>query len=440
MRIGRAPVILIFGFALGVAVQAVRTHAVAPPDETLKLYGRFVDAVEQVAANYVREVSRDELLNSALRGMLAELDPYSSFFDDPQWKQFQKQIEGSFTGIGVQIDFDRRTGRPMVLAPVVGSPAYAAGILGGDLILEIDGAPTEDWDRQRVVDALTGPPGTEVRLKVKHPDVEEPVELTIRRAVIALDSVLGDHRKPEDDTWDFFLDRDAKLAYIRITTFGDDTAAALRRALQEIQSEGAKGLILDLRDNPGGLLSAAVEISELFLSGGRIVSTKGRAYPERSYDAKPGDVFEDLPMVVLINGQSASASEIVASALQDHKRATIVGQRSFGKGTVQGILPLEEGDSRLRLTVATYHRPNGHPIHRFKNARPSDEWGVSPDEGMEVRLTDEQYVRRVLDRQRRDRISRANQLKPEDDTELFEIDPQLAKAVEVLRHKIDEAK
>lgn len=432
--------ILAVGAALGALGQAARTQAVAPADDSLKPYGRFVDAVEQVAANYVREVSREDLLNSALRGMLNELDPYSSYFDDPQWKQFQKQIEGSFTGIGVQIDFDRKSGRPMVLAPVVGSPAYTAGVLGGDIILEIDGASTEDWDRQRVVEALTGPPGTEVRLKVKHPDTDEPVELTIQRAVIELDSVMGDHRKPDDDTWDYFLDPQSKLGYVRITTFGDDTAADLRRALQELKAGGVKGLILDLRDNPGGLLSAAVEISEMFLADGRIVSTKGRNYPERAYDAKPGDVFEDVPMVVLINGQSASASEIVASALQDHQRATIVGQRSFGKGTVQGILPLEEGETRLRLTVATYHRPNGHPIHRFRNAKPSDEWGVSPDEGMEVKLTDEQYVKRVLDRQRRDRISRANQVKPEDDTKLLEVDPQLARAVEVLQKKIDEAK
>ncbi len=430
--------ILVLGLAGGLLWQGTRGQAVAPQDDSLKQYERFVDAVEQIAANYVLPVDREALLDSALRGMLAELDPYSSYFDDPQWKQFQKQIEGSFTGIGVQVDFDRKTGRLMILAPLVGSPAYNAGVLAGDLVLEIDGVSTEDWSRSRAVEALTGRPGTEVTLKVKHPDADEPAEIKIERAIIEVETVMGDHRKP-DDSWDFLLDNEKKIGYIRITTFGERTAADLNKALVELKEQGVKGLILDLRDDPGGLLSAAVQVCEEFLAEGTIVSTKGRNYPERTYNAKADDPFEDVPMVVIINNQSASASEIVASALQDHGRATIVGQRSWGKGTVQGILPLEEGESKLRLTVATYHRPNGRPIHRFKNAKPSDEWGVSPDESMEVKMNDEQYVKRVLDRQRRDRISRANKLKADEETDLFAVDPQLAKAVEVIQSKIDKA-
>jgi carboxyl-terminal processing protease len=205
-------------------------------------------------------------------------------------------------------------------------------------------------------------------------------------------SVLGDHRKP-DDQWDFMLDKDKKIGYVRISGFIQSTADELKKALDELKEQGMRGLILDLRDDPGGLLSAAVEVSDLFLGDGEIVSTKGRNTQPKTFKAQKDSPFEDLPMVVLVNQNSASASEIVSAALQDHHRAIVVGQRTYGKGSVQNIFELDEGNSVLKLTVASYYRPSGENIHKFRNAKATDQWGVSPDKGYEVKLSTSDYVR-----------------------------------------------
>jgi carboxyl-terminal processing protease len=436
MRGLKTPALVLSGVLLASLWQSTRGDK--PTDEMLELYGTFVDAVEQVQANYVKPVDRKELLQSALRGMLAELDPHSSFFNDADWRQFQKQIEGSYSGIGVQMDVDRRSGRLMVIAPIVGSPAYKAGILAGDIVVQIDGQPTNDWTRDKAIEMMTGRPGSEVELSVLHPGADTPVTLKIQRAIVELDSVLGDHRKP-DDMWDFMLDHDKKIAYIRISNFTQDTTENVKKALDEIEQQGAKVLILDLRDDPGGLLSAAVEVSDLFLEQGTIVSTRGRNTRERTFVAEKEGTFTNIPVVVLINQFSASASEIVAAALQDHKRAAIVGTRSFGKGSVQSILPLDNGETKLRLTVATYWRQSEKNIHRFKDSKSTDDWGVSPDPGLEVTVSDQQYVRRARARQQRDLLSRANQPKPGAEVDPFENDPQLQKAVEVATAKLQEA-
>ena len=428
--------LLVLGLVVGLMWQSGRAQK--PKDEAFELYGAFVDAVEQVENNYVREIPRKELLESAVRGMLSELDQYSSYFNDGQWKQFQKQIEGSFTGIGIQIDVDRASRRLMIVAPLVGSPAYAAGILAGDIIAEVDGQSTEGWNQQKAIDALSGLPGSEVKLSVIHPGAEESQTVTVKRAIISIESVVGDHRHP-DDTWDFILDSERKIGYIRITSFNPDTAKDIKKVLEELQTKEIKGLILDLRDDPGGLLSAAVEVSDLFLEKGTIVSIRGRNTRERTYTAEREGTFPTYPIVVLVNQFSASASEILSAALQDHKRATVVGQRTWGKGSVQNIIPLENGDSRLRLTVATYWRPSGKNIHRFKDAKADDEWGVTPD--VEVKLTPEQYVTWASTRQKRDLLSKAN--RPQDDLDLTDplrTDPQLAKALELTRAKLDETK
>ncbi len=223
---------------------------------------------------------------------------------------------------------------------------------------------------------------------------------------------MGDRRKA-DDSWDFLLDKDRKIGYIRVIHFFQDTPEDLKKALDELTEQGMKALILDLRDDPGGLLSAAVEVSDLFLDEGKIVTTRGRNTREMVYEAEKPGTFTGFPMVVLVNQHSASAAEIVSAALQDHKRAVVVGQRSFGKGSVQNILPLDDGDSKLKLTVATYWRPSGKNIHRFKDAKPSDEWGVSPNDGLEVKMSNEQYMSWFETRQQRDLLSRAN--KPSDE-------------------------
>jgi carboxyl-terminal processing protease len=361
------------------------THGAKPKDEMLELYGLFVDAVEQVESHYVRPVDRRELLESALKGMLQNLDPHSSFINTSEWRQFKKQIEGRFGGIGIQVGMDPDANRLKVIAPMVGTPAYAGGILPGDLIMEIDGNSTEGMIPDKAVEVLTGRPGTQVTLTVLHEDEEKTEKITLSRAIIDVPSVLGDTRKP-DDSWDFMYDKENKIGYVRISSFIQNTTEELKKALVELKAEGMKGLVLDLRDNPGGLLGAAVEISDLFVSEGKIVSTKGRNTVTKTYEAQKEGTYEDFPIVVLVNQNSASAAEIVSACLQDNKRARVVGQRTYGKGSVQNIIELEDGNSVLKLTVATYQRPSGKNIHRFKNAKPSEEWGVSPDPGLEVKL------------------------------------------------------
>ena len=277
--------------------------------------------------------------------------------------------------------------------------------------MEIDGTSTEGMGPDKAVDVLTGRPGTDVKLSVLHEGTEQAETVAITRAFIEVPSVLGDHRKP-DDQWDFMLDKDKKIGYVRVTGFIQNTADELRKALDQLREEGVKGLILDLRDNPGGLLSAAVEISDMFMDNagkfdGKIVSTEGRNTIPKEYRAQKDSPYEDLPMIVLINQNSASASEIVSAALEDNNRATVIGQRSYGKGSVQNILELEDGSSVLKLTVASYHRPNGDNIHRFKDSKTTDKWGVSPSPGMEVKLSPSEYVRWFVGRRERDLKSAA---------------------------------
>jgi carboxyl-terminal processing protease len=372
-----------------------------PRDEMLELYGLFVDAVEKVETNYVRPVSRRELLESALEGMLQNLDPHSTFINTGEWRQFRRQIEGKFGGIGIQVGLDQESGRLRVIAPMVNTPAYNAGILAGDTIMEIDGQSAEGMSPDKAAEALMGRPGTAVKLSVVHEGSEDPDSISITRAIIDVPTVLGDRRKA-DDQYDFMLDKDKKIGYVRIATFSQNTPDELKKALDQLKEEGAKGLVLDLRDDPGGLLSAAVEISDMFLDQGEIVSTKGRNTPQRKYYAEKNGLYEDLPMVVLINQNSASASEILSAALQDHKRATIVGQRSYGKGSVQNIIDLDGGKSVLKLTVASYYRPSGENIHRFKNAKTTDKWGVSPDPSGEVKLPISEFMRWYMARRDRD--------------------------------------
>lgn len=394
-----AGLLLVGSLALGILS---KTDAAKPKDELLELYGQFVDAVEKVEANYVRPVERKELLESALNGMLQDLDPHSNYINNSGWKAFRRQIEGSFGGVGIQVGQDN-SGRLKVIAPLVGSPAYEAGMMPDDIILEIEGQSTEGWTLDKSTEVMQGRPGTPVKVKVRHRDGEVE-ELTINRAIIELPTVLADVRK-KDDSWDFMLDPQAKIGYVRLTSFAQKTAQELKEALEQLKKDGMKGLILDLRNNPGGLLPAAVEISNMFVGDGKIVSTKGRNTVERVFEADKNKVVTDVPMVVLVNGNSASASEILSACLQDHKRATVVGTRSYGKGSVQNIVEMEDGQGVLKLTVATYWRPSGKNIHRFKNAKASDEWGVSPNPDMEVKLADKDLIDWMIARRERDLVT-----------------------------------
>ncbi len=336
---------------------------------------------------------------SSDQGCVDTLDPYSSYIAPEEFSGFKTAVESQFGGIGIQITVDE--GQLKVLSPLVGTPAYRAGIQAGDRIVKIEGEPTKGVDIDEAIRRLKGEAGTTVRFTVVHELENKEETVTLKREIIHVDTVLGDRRKPNDE-WDFMLDPDKRIGYIRLTAFSRDTASDLKKALDELISGNMKGLILDLRFNPGGLLTSAVEISDIFLPTGKIVSTKGRTAPEKGWDAKKEGTYEGFPMVVLVNRYSASASEIVAAALQDHKRAFVIGERTWGKGSVQNVIELEAGKSALKLTTASYQRPNGHNIHRFPEDDENDEWGVKPNDGYEIKLSERELGQLAQYRRKRD--------------------------------------
>jgi carboxyl-terminal processing protease len=292
---------------------------------------------------------------------------------------------------------------------MVGTPAYEAGILAGDIIVKIDDKSTESMRINEAVKAIQGKEGTRIKLTVIHEASRETASYEITRARIEVKTVLG-YRRSENDhrQWDWFV-ADG-IAYIRLVQFTEHTSEDLRKAVESIEQAGAKALVIDLRDNPGGLLSSAIEVSDTFLNSGRIVSTRDRNNHGREWDAKgEGTLFRDKPMAVLINKNSASASEIVSAALQDNNRAVVVGERSFGKGSVQKIIKLNtDPPSALKLTTDTYWRPSGVNIHRYEDAKDTDDWGVKPNKGLEVILKDEERLEYLKFRRARDVVKGKN--------------------------------
>jgi len=362
----------------------------------------FADAVNQIQTNYVEPIEQRRLFDAAMDGMMSELDPYSQYIDPETLAQFNADIDQQFGGIGVEVSIDPETERLMIVSPLPGTPAYEAGAVAGDIILAVDGESTEGWELRDAVGVMRGKPGTEVVITVLHEGEEEPVDLTIERAIIEIESVLGDRRKA-DGSWDFTLEEYPDIGYVRIVNFGKHTAEELRDVLRDLQSDGIKGLILDVRGNPGGLLDVAVDVCDMFIDEGVVVTTRGRGGKllETYSASKSGTVVRrSLPIAVLVDESSASASEIFAACLQDYERAVVVGERTWGKGTVQNITDLEAGRSALKLTVATYWRPSGKNIHRLSEDREAGgEWGVRPDPGMEVEL-DEEALRELYRWQR----------------------------------------
>ena len=314
---------------------------------------RFSQVLDLVERNYVKDVTQIELINAAVKGLLQGLDPHSTFMTADEYKEMQETTSGEFFGVGIEISLEN--GQVVVVTPIEDTPAFRAGVQPGDVILSIDGQPAQELSLQEVVSRIRGAKGTEVELGILHSDAKSPQNVRIVRDSIPLVSVKS---KPLEDGY----------YWVRLTRFSerttDELKDALRQAFKESREsgEGLKGIVLDLRNNPGGLLDQAVSVSDTFLKGGAIVSIKGREEnAQRTYNARKQEDDVDVPMVVLINAGSASASEIVAGALRDQKRALIVGERSFGKGSVQNIIPLADG-SGLKLTVALYYTPNGSSI------------------------------------------------------------------------------
>jgi carboxyl-terminal processing protease len=368
---------------LTVMVWAYRPSA-AERGNYYELFSPIVDVYEEVQKRYVSEVDPKKLRDGAIDGMLDKLDPFSNYIPAEEAAEFQKSMRGEFGGIGIQIGIKEQ--RLTVISPLEDTPAFRAGVMAGDWIKEIDGKSTFDpkpMSLQDAVGKLTGKPGTKVAITVVHETDKDAnghvIELT--RAVIKLHSIKGWKRTGDGSKWDFLMDSKNKLGYIRMTSFIEDTDRELDRAVESLMAQGMKGLILDLRFNPGGLLKQSTEIADRFIRKGVLVSTKGRKSPYQEWNARDDGNYADFPVVVLINEYSASASEILAGALKDHNRATIVGSRSFGKGSVQNVIQLDDGKSLLKLTTAYYYLPSGRCLHKVDGAK---DWGVDPDKDVKM--------------------------------------------------------
>ncbi|HUY34331.1 MAG TPA: S41 family peptidase [Pirellulales bacterium] len=379
--------------------------------EYYELFKVFADTMDQVERNYVKDVSRRELMEAAIRGVLDKLDPYSNYISPGEMDRFKTSIESQFGGIGIQVDM--RQGRLMIVSPLVNSPAYRAGLQAGDTIVEIEGKSLDGISLDEAIRRMKGEAGTSVTLTVQ-PRGAERRTLTLTREMIRMETVRGERRDNEDH-WDFMLDHDRKIGYIRVDSFSRETYRDLQRAMHDLEKQHLRGLVIDLRFNPGGLLTSAVEVADLFLPDGEIVSTAGRNSPKRSWTARKPGTYEGFPMAILVNRASASASEVVSAALQDHKRAVVIGERTWGKASVQNVIELEGGKSMLKLTTAGYQRPNGHNIHRAPDAKESDEWGVMPDPGYEIKLDDKELAALFEYRRKKDILLINHALKPKED-------------------------
>jgi carboxyl-terminal processing protease len=375
--------------------------------------GEVLGAIER---NYYQPVDGDRLFDAAVAGAVATLDEHSSYLTDDGRADLESALDQQFGGVGLELVIDTAAEQPMVVAPVFRSPAWRAGIAAGDRITAIDGQPTSGLPLRDIVPRLRGPVGKPVTVTILPTsppaatlDPASPVpgtqarDVTLIRELVEVESVQGDRRR-SDGSWAWMLDGEPGVAYVRIASFGERTGVEFAAATQAIAAEGElRGLVLDLRDNPGGLLEAAVAVSDMLLDHGLIVATSGRHGGVRPGDerrAEAGQMLAGVPVAVLVDGLSASAAEIVAACLQDADRATLVGSRTFGKGTVQSLLPLGDGRSVLKLTTSEYRRPNYAPIHRRPGAGDDEAWGVMPDDGFEVTPTAE-AVARLRDWRRR---------------------------------------
>ncbi|CAH2599387.1 Carboxyl-terminal protease [Rhodovastum atsumiense] len=385
----RTGLLLGAAFSAGVAIGPITRH-VAPNlqflpyalaqdsgrAETYRLLTLFGDVFERVRAEYVEPVGDRDLVENAINGMLTGLDPHSNYMNAKSFRDMQVQTRGEFGGLGIEVTQDN--GFIKVISPIDDTPASKAGIKAGDLILALDGQTVQGLSLNEAVDKMRGPPNSKIKLTIRREGNDAPLEVGLTREVIHIQVVKS--RLEQGD-----------IAYLRVTSFNEQTDAGLRKAIATLKAQAGdklRGIVLDLRNNPGGLLDQAVAVSDDFIEQGEIVSTRARhAEDSQRWNAKGGDISGGLPMVVLINGGSASASEIVAGALQDHRRAIVLGTRSFGKGSVQTVIPLP-GNGAMRLTTARYYTPSGRSIQGL---------GITPD--VEVAATREEKPHFLPDRE-----------------------------------------
>jgi carboxyl-terminal processing protease len=338
-------------------VAAAKAAASADTYAQLNLFG---EVFERVKADYVEKPDDAKLVEGAINGMVTALDPHSRYMNDKAWRDMQETTHGEFGGLGIEVMME--DGLVKVVAPMDDTPAAKAGIMSGDFITQIDDDAVQGLTLEQAVNKMKGPIATKTRLKIMRKGADKPIDVSIVREIIRVRPV------------SYHVDN-GDIGYIRITSFNEQTTDGLRKAIgdisKQIPSDKLAGYVVDLRNNPGGLLDQAVSVSGTFMARGEVVSTRGRAAEEtQRFTARTGDLTKGKPLVVLINGGSASASEIVAGALHDHKRATLIGTRSFGKGSVQTIIPLGTGNGALALTTARYFTPSGHSIQAQ---------GITPD-------------------------------------------------------------
>lgn len=355
--------VVVLGLNLLIGAQIYFSSVQAAEKSNLyQLSELFMGVLEKIRKEYVDgdKVSYESLFHGALKGMVGTLDPHSEFMEAQKYEDLKDDTEGAFGGVGIQIELGPKDNILTVVAPMEDTPAFRAGVLAGDKIIKIEGKSTEKMTLTDAIKKLRGEPGSDVNITISRSSLPQLKDFTLTRAVIKVDTVkdLDGHRT-------FPLMSESKIGYTRLTQFGEHTTAELQEALKKLKGKGMEGLILDLRNNPGGLLDQAVKVCELFVPRGQlIVSTEGRGGQSKplEYVAKGRDLYPSLPMVVLVNVGSASASEIVAGCLQDVGRAFIMGEQTFGKGSVQSIIPLQDG-SALRLTTAKYYTPSHKVIH-----------------------------------------------------------------------------
>ena len=371
----------------------VLAFAYLRPYGILNKLSPLAEAREHIHNRFVGEIDDQELIDAALRGMADALgDENTQYLSAQELSAFNEHVGGQFTGIGAEIDIHEN--RLRIVAPLDNSPAWNSGVMPGDIVLEIDGTDTLGIDIFEAMRQLKGEAGTQVTIKVRH-RTGEVEDITITRDTIQVASVRGFRRNPGNG-YDYMIDPQRKIAYVRLTQFGETSLEEVQETLARLKSKGMDALILDLRDNGGGLLDAAAGISDMFLTEGQaIVSTKGKGPATESIASTKDTMLPDLPLVVLINGNSASASEIVAGAMLDNDRALLVGSRTFGKGSVQQLLPLSGGTSAIKLTTAYWYMPSGKMIHRKPGA---ERWGVDPSPGSVVPVDDEQLRAMLIKR------------------------------------------
>ncbi len=311
----------------------------------------LAEVLSRVSRDYVDRVDKSELMERAIRGMVSGLDPHSAFLDSDEYQEIRISTTGNYTGVGLEVSME--DGQVRVVAPIDDTPAQRAGILPGDIIISIDDIPVDESNINDTVSKMRGKPGTPVSISVIREELDEPIEFPLVRANVLVRSVKSELLEPD-------------YGYIRITHFSETTGRDVNRAITKLQRDsdsGLRGMILDLRNNPGGVLDAAVDVSDAFLDEGTIVTANGRVNDAKfRMDARPGDLLKGAELIVLVNGGSASASEIVAGALKDHERAVIMGTVTFGKGSVQTVMPLSNGRA-IKLTTSRYYTPAGTSIH-----------------------------------------------------------------------------